>query len=120
MYDDAYKYSLLTILEHVKVCNKRFLEIKSPNDFVTTEYGVIILDAIVTRLQAIGENLKNNFRKNSNLQDSHPEIEWEKIIRFKDFISHHYEMLDYEIVFEICDSYLQKLENIINLELKKF
>jgi uncharacterized protein with HEPN domain len=120
MYDDVYKYSLETISEHISICNKRFSEINSPTDFVATEYGKILLDSIVTRLQAIGENVKNTSRKHNLLQNNYPEIEWNKIIRFRDFISHHYEMLDYEVVFEICENYLPKLEIVIRMELSKF
>jgi uncharacterized protein with HEPN domain len=120
MYDDVYHYSLETILEHITVCNKRFTEINKPTDFVSSEYGKILLDAIVTRLQAIGENIKNNFQKNNFLQDNYPDIEWSKIIRFRDFISHHYEMLDYEIVYEIGKIYLPQLELAIKTELGKF
>jgi uncharacterized protein with HEPN domain len=120
MYNEDYKYLLETVLEHSMVCNKRFSNIKQPNDFVETEFGKTLLDSIVTRLQAIGENIKNNSRKNDHLQIYYPEIEWSKIIRFRDFISHHYEMLDYEIVFEICNTYLPKIEAAIKSELKKF
>ena len=103
MYDDVYKYSLETILEHTSICNRRFSEIKTLIDFVSTEYGKTLLDSIVTRLQAIGENLKNTSRKHNLLQTNYPDMEWNKIIRFRDFISHHYEMLDYEIVYQICE-----------------
>jgi uncharacterized protein with HEPN domain len=120
MYNEDYKYVLEVILEHINVCNKRFSNIIQPNDFVATELGKTFLDAIVTRLQAIGENIKNNSRKNDYLQVNYPEIEWNKIIRFRDFISHHYEMLDYEIVFEICQSYLPKIKLAVELELNKF
>jgi uncharacterized protein with HEPN domain len=120
MYDDVYKYSLETILEHIIICNKRFSEINTPLNFVSTEYGKTLLDAIVTRLQAIGENLKNTTRKHNLLQTNYPEMEWNKIIRFRDFISHHYEMLDYEIVYQICESYLPKLEIVLKAELGKF
>jgi uncharacterized protein with HEPN domain len=120
MYDSIYKYSLETILDHINICNKRFSEIYTPTDFISTDYGKTLLDAIVTRLQAIGENLKNTSRKNNLLQTNYPEMEWNKIIRFRDFISHHYEMLDYEIVYEICEDYLPKLEVVIKTELGKF
>lgn len=120
MYDEVYQYSLETILDHITVCNKRFFEILNPTDFVSTDYGRTLLDAIVTRLQAIGENLKNTSRKHNLLQTNYPEIEWNKIIRFRDFISHHYEMLDYEIVYEICKDYLPRLEIVIKTELSKF
>lgn len=120
MYDAVYKYSLETILKHITIYNKRFSEIKTSNDFVTTEYGKILLDAIVTRLQAIGENVKNTSRKHNLLQSNYPNVEWNKIIRFRNFISHHYEMIDYEIVFQICEDYLPKLELVLITELEKF
>jgi uncharacterized protein with HEPN domain len=120
MYDEVYQYSLETILDHITVCNKRFSEIHNSTDFISTDYGKTLLDAIVTRLQAIGENLKNTSRKHNLLEENYPEIEWNKIIRFWDFISHHYEMLDYEIVYEICEDYLPKLEGVIKAELGKF
>lgn len=120
MYDAVYKYSLETILDHIIICNKRFSEINNPTDFVATDYGNVLLDAIVTRLQAIGEKLKNTSRKNNLLETNYPEIEWNKIIRFRAFISHHCEMLDYEIVYEICEDYLPKLELVMKLELAKF
>ena len=63
MYNEGYRYSLETILEHIFVCNKRFSEIDTAEDFVANDYGRILLDAIVTRLQAVGENLKSTFRK---------------------------------------------------------
>ncbi len=68
MYDAIYKYSLETILDHISICNKRFSEIHTATDFIATDYGKTLLDAIVTRLQAIGENLKNTSRKNNLLQ----------------------------------------------------
>jgi uncharacterized protein with HEPN domain len=120
MSNSVYQYSLETIFEHLQICNKRFSYIENPNDFIATENGLILLDSIVTRLQAIGELVKNTLKNNSNLQVNYPEIDWNNIIRFRDFISHHYEMLDYEIVFEICNDFLPKLENAIQLELNKY
>lgn len=120
MYDAIYKYSLETILDYINICNKRFSEIHNPSDFISTDYGKTLLDAIATRLQAIGENLKNISRKHNLLTTNYPEMEWNKIIRFRDFISHHYEMLDFEIVYEICEDYLPELEFAVNKELAKF
>ena len=120
MSNSVYQYSLETIFGHLQICNKRFSYIENPSDFIDTENGLILLDSIVTRLQAIGELVKNTLKNNSNLQVNYPEIDWNNIIRFRDFISHHYEMLDYEIVFEICNDFLPKLENAIQLELNKY
>ena len=120
MFNDALKYTLEIILEHVNTCQIRFSEIKSPNDFVTSDEGILILDSIAIRLQAIGENVKNISKNNSSFFEKHDFIDWDKIIRFRDFISHHYEMLDYEIVYQICDYYLPKLRTVIEFEIKKF
>jgi uncharacterized protein with HEPN domain len=111
------KYTFEIILEHLEVCEKRFSEINTPKDFVSTEYGNTLLDAIVTRLQAIGENLKRLLKNNTDLKTQYPHIEWDKIVKFRDFISHHYEMLDYEIIFDICKTDLPLLKTVINSEL---
>lgn len=115
---EAYKYSLDIILEHILVCEKRFKEIKVPTDFIETEHGKLLLDAIVTRLQAIGETIKKLLKLNSNLPVSHPNVEWNKIVKFRDFISHHYEMLDYEVIFDICDNDLNLLHEAISTEIE--
>jgi uncharacterized protein with HEPN domain len=114
---DTYTYSLEIILEHIQVCEKRFSEIHTDKDFITTEYGNILLDAIVARLQAIGENIKRILKHNPVLPEKYPQIEWNKIILFRDFISHHYEKLDYEVIFEICKNDLPTLKMAIEKEL---
>lgn len=102
MYDAVYKYSLETILEHIFICNRRFSEISTSFDFVVTEFGKTLLDAIVTRLQAIAENIKNIFRKHNLLETNYPD------------------MLDYEIVYQMCENYLSQLEIALKKELSKF
>jgi uncharacterized protein with HEPN domain len=114
---ETHKYILEIIHEHMLVCEKRFSEIKTANEFNDTEYGNTLLDAIVTRLQSIGENIKRIIKNDNQFASKYPEIEWDKIIRFRDFISHHYEMLDYEIVFEICKTDLPQLKQVILKEL---
>lgn len=113
------KYTFDIILEHINVCENRFSKIPTAIDFINSEYGNVILDAIVTRLQAIGENVKRLLKHNSNLEKKYPSIEWGKIIKFRDFISHHYEKLDYEVVFDICETDLPKLKEVVLSELNK-
>lgn len=114
---ERYKYTLEIVLEHLLICEKRFSEIHIAQDFVASEYGTILLDAIAARLQAIGENCKGLMHSNPEIEGKYPEIEWNKLIRFRDFISHHYEKLDYEIIFEICSFDLPELKNVIVKEL---
>jgi uncharacterized protein with HEPN domain len=40
------------------------------------------------------------------------------IIRFRDFIAHHYEKLDTEIIYEICSIKIPELKNSITDYLK--
>lgn len=114
---EAEKYTFEIILEHLNVCEKRFSEIKVPEDFVSSEYGNTLLDAIVTRLQAVGENLKRLLKHNTVLFKKYPNIEWDKIVKFRDFISHHYEKLDYEVIFDICEIDLPQLKEVVITEL---
>ncbi len=70
------------------------------------------------RLQVLGENIKTINKKNPDLFNKIEE-EVFLIIRFRDLISHHYEKLDTEIVFEIGTQYLprlkQQIEELLNL-----
>jgi uncharacterized protein with HEPN domain len=116
MHDEVLKRSLSNILQHIEVCKNRFSKIKTPEDFVNSEYGVELLDAIVARLQAVGEIIKNISQKHPDFfKENNEDIEWNKIVRFRDFISHHYDRLDYEVVFEIGSTYLPKLDKAIQV-----
>jgi uncharacterized protein with HEPN domain len=87
------------ILEHIAVCNKRFLRINKPEEFISLPDGDLILDGIAMRLLSIGENVKRIQNLIPGLQLKYPSINWDDIIRFRDFISHHYEFLDFDTCF---------------------
>jgi uncharacterized protein with HEPN domain len=61
------------------------------------------------RLQNIGESVKQLQKTNPSFLRSHVEIEWEKISRFRDLVSHHYEHVDHEIVYDICKVHIPRL-----------
>ena len=62
------------------------------------------------RLQVIGEQAKAIGKINPQLYKDYPGTEWHKIIRLRDLISHHYDDIDHEIVYQIV------IEEIPNLE----
>ena len=65
------------------------------------------------RLQQIGENVKKiNLQKESFFEEKLL-IDVDPIIRFRDFIAHHYEKTDYEIILDICKDHIPKLKNKI-------
>jgi uncharacterized protein with HEPN domain len=101
------------MVQSIQLIQERFSKIREPDDFVLTPEGVTLLDAISMRLQVIGESVKQIQKTDPLFLKSHVEIEWEKISRFRDLVSHHYEHVDHEIVYDICKVHTPKLMELI-------
>lgn len=80
----------------------------SAADF-TSESGQIIYDSILMRLQSIGENIKKIEDLELGFCTGQLHIEVSNIIRFRDLISHHYEQMDVEIIFDIVQNHIPSL-----------
>lgn len=113
MPDGIIHENLLLISESLDVINKRFSSINSPDDLVMDDYGITILGSIAMRLQVVGELLKKIDKENSEFLKKYQEISWENIMRLRDIVSHHYEKVDHEIIFDICANHLPKLRKTI-------
>ena len=104
------------IQESIQSIKKYFDSINSAKDF-NSSLGAMAYDAVLMRLQVIGENIKT-IDKHSPDPFNSIQYEVSSIIRFREIISHHYEKLDTEIVFEICTEHLPllhaKIEAILN------
>ena len=61
---------------------------------------------MVRNFEIIGEAAN---RIDSDFRDKNPEIEWNRIRGFRNRIIHDYFGIDYEIVWEIIDKYLDEL-----------
>ncbi|WP_457553605.1 HepT-like ribonuclease domain-containing protein [Desulfobacula sp.] len=109
MPDVIISENLMLIVESLDLINKRFASINQPDDLVLDESGVIILDSIAMRLQVVGELLKKIDKKNSAFLKKYSEINWDNIMKLRDIVSHHYEKVDHEIIFDICKNHLPKL-----------
>ena len=105
--------SLDFIGQSIDLIQERFSTIRRPDDFVVTPEGITLLDAIVMRLQIIGESVKQIQKTKPSFLENYSEIEWGKISRFRDLVSHHYENVDYEIVYDICKTHIPKLGETI-------
>lgn len=101
------------ILQSIHLIKERFSIINTPDDFVINAGGVTVLDAIVMRLQVVGESIKQIQKITPSFFKSYPEIEWDKISKFRDLVSHHYEHVDHEIVYDICKTHIPKLLIIV-------
>jgi uncharacterized protein with HEPN domain len=101
------------MVQSIHLIQERFSKILVPDDFVLTPEGVILLDAISMRLQIIGESVKQMQKTNPLFLQRYTEVEWDKIARFRDLVSHHYEHVDHEIVFDICKVHIPNLSEMI-------
>jgi uncharacterized protein with HEPN domain len=102
---------ILDSIEHIQY---RFSVITSIDDFLESEDGLMRLDSISMRLQAIGESVKNiNKREEELLLKIADKEYWSNIIKTREIISHHYINLDAEIIFYICKEKLNDLEEKI-------
>jgi uncharacterized protein with HEPN domain len=114
MPDQIIKERLEGITEHIAVLQYRMESITNPDSF-KTEAGQIIFDSILMRLQSIGENIKKIEDLQPGFCDDELHIEVGNIIRFRDLISHHYEQMDIQIVFDIVQNHIPPLkESILN------
>ena len=118
MSEDEIVDILDLLLESIILVQGRFSKIAESEDFVSTSDGVTFLDAISMRLQVIGESVKRIQKKDLSLLNRYTEIEWDKIARFRDLVSHHYEDVDHEIVYDICQNHIPRLKNVIEKMIK--
>ena len=72
-----------------------------------------MLDAISMRLQVIGESVRRIQKRDPAFLAAYPDIEWDKIARFRDLVSHHYEHVDHEITFDIWKNHISKLGEVV-------
>ena len=107
------------LLESMRLIHRRFEMITCGDDFLENDDGLDKLDAISMRIQAIGEALKNLYKREEELLlQVEDKNYWSTIIKARDFISHHYVDLDAETIFEICENELDILEK--NIKQLKF
>lgn len=106
------------ISESIDAIENYLQNIESANDFRKDGNGSLRLDAIMMRLQAIAENVKKISNLENDFFASILNYDTNNIIRFRDFISHHYEKSDSEIIFGICKEDIPFLKAKINHFLK--
>ncbi len=98
--------SMLRIVEYIN--GKKFADFKK---------DYMLVDAVVRNFEIIGEASKNiPFA----IRKKYPEIPWKKMYGLRNFISHEYFGIDYEMLWEIASVNLpqniQDLEKIIEAQ----
>ena len=73
-----------------------------------------ICQAIVLRLQTIGENIKSiDDRTKGELLSMYPKIPWRHYIGLRNILAHQYENVDPEIVWSVVTSHLDVLKETV-------
>lgn len=106
MPDEVLLNNLNEIVDSAELILNRFSRIVQPEDFVQNSDGVLLLDSICMRLQIIGEITKKIHKSHPNVLNSYPQIQWPNIMKLRDIISHHYDHVDYQLVYDICKKHL--------------
>lgn len=104
------KIRLLHIQEAI-VYVQRFLKNKTKQDLYDEP---LIRFAVERQLEIIGEAA--NFLS-SEFKENYSEIEWKRIVGFRNFLIHEYFGVDLELVWDIVDTKLPFLKNTIDLAL---
>ena len=114
MYDAELVREILTqVLTAIERIDRRSDGIISPNDFVSSEHGTDMLDAISMMLIAIGESFKKVDKvTGESLLSGYPDIDWKGVKGIRDIISHHYFDISAEIVFNVCKKHIPSLKSV--------
>jgi uncharacterized protein with HEPN domain len=113
MHEEELFDYLELMLHSIELIESRFQKIRQSGEFVESSDGITILDAISMRLQVIGETVRKIQKVDQSFLSRYTEIEWDKIARFRDLVSHHYDQIDHEIVFDICKVHIPKLKSTV-------
>ena len=107
------------IQKSILLIEERFTDIRIADDFALSPQGVQTLDSIAMRLQVIGELVKKIEKLDSSFFETYADVEWVMSARLRDIISHHYDTIDHEIIYDICENHIPKLRNTVSSILQK-
>jgi uncharacterized protein with HEPN domain len=73
-------------------------------------------DATALRLSAIGESGR---KLSDELRSRHPEIDWARMFKLRNIVAHHYDRLNFDILWDVVENALAPLETACRAELKR-
>lgn len=101
MYDKELVLDIILQMEEtLQTVIHRTEQIRSVDDFLRSDSGMILLDSICMKLVAVGESLKNIDKITHNsLLAKYDGVNWKDIKGMRDVIVHHYFEIDADIVY---------------------
>jgi uncharacterized protein with HEPN domain len=110
--------NIATAIERIE---RRAVGIARAEDFLTSDDGVDRLDGITMMLIAIGEQLKQLDRvAELDLAERFPEVDWKGVKGTRDFLSHHYFILDADVIFDVGKNKIGGLKLAINALIEQY
>ena len=100
------------LLRDIYVAVQRILAATASMDEAGFESNVIIQDAVIRNFEVIGEATKN---LSVELRSAHPEVDWQGMNGFRNFLIHVYFGVDLSVLWTIIRNDIPVLE----LQLKK-
>ncbi len=102
MYDKELVLDIISQMEAtLQTVIHRTERIRSADDFLRSDSGMILLDSVCMKLVAVGESLKNIDKITHNsLLVKYDGVNWKDIKGMRDVIVHHYFEIDADIVYK--------------------
>ncbi|HBG41935.1 MAG TPA: antitoxin [Porphyromonadaceae bacterium] len=102
---------LNTMLDSIRILEERNKNVQSVNDFLSTPWGMTLLDANLMRIQFIGETASAIDKKtDKSLFIDYPNIPWKQIYSMRNFISHQYADIDPEMILVTLKKHIPPLK----------
>ena len=103
------------IVEHIELARKSFETVSDVSFFHTSHTGKEKLASICMFLMVVGEQIKKIDKlTNGILWLQYPNIDWRRIMTFRNIVAHDYVHIDSEIVYNICANEIEPLLNTVN------
>jgi uncharacterized protein with HEPN domain len=100
------------VLSAIERIERRFHGIHTVEDFLVDDDGIDRLDGIAMMLIAIGEQAKRlDTAAGIDLGSRYPAVDWRGVKGIRDFLSHHYFVVDAEVIFDICQTKIAGLKS---------
>ena len=81
------------------------------------EASDMVVDAVVRNLEIIGEAAR---QMPLTLRDRYPQVEWSRVVGFRNIVIHAYFAVDVEIVWTIATQRLSELQPVLQEMLDEF
>lgn len=76
----------------------------------------MLMDAVIRNFEVIGEAAKP---VSEETKSTYPEVEWKRMVQFRNVLIHDYFGIEYEIVWDVIQNYLPSNIDFIEQILKK-